>query len=151
MGWSISSRPESKRIQLQSSIPHSLSTLIQSDQSVKEERGEDGEYFIRESLEPLHQRIDTIRDGANAAKRRQRSSSAPNRILDDFNKEARHYRWKHHGRPLHEILHTHCRKSLLSNDTGQLDLKGFVNLIFVILVVINFRMVIYNFRKYGTF
>ncbi|EDO06858.1 MBOAT membrane-bound O-acyltransferase family protein [Babesia bovis T2Bo] len=53
------------------------------------------------------------------------------------------------GRPLHETLHTEFRTSLLSSSARHLDLKGFMNLAFVLLVVINFRAVMTNFRKYG--
>ncbi|ORM39674.1 putative tRNA(His) guanylyltransferase [Babesia sp. Xinjiang] len=56
---------------------------------------------------------------------------------------------QYRGRPLHETLHTEFRISLLSSNAQHLDLKGFMNLAFVLLVVINFRAVMTNFRKYG--
>ncbi|GFE53702.1 acyl-diacylglycerol acyltransferase 1-related enzyme [Babesia ovis] len=61
------------------------------------------------------------------------------------NKDMSHFR----GRPLHETLHTEFRTSLLSSNAQHLNLKGFMNLAFVLLVVINFRAVMTNFRKYG--
>lgn len=81
-----------------------------------------------------------------------RAHSAPNRNLGYWYLEGHskyqdqsHYR----GRPLHETLHTDFRMSLLSSNAKSLNLKGFMNLACVILVVINFRMVVANFRKYG--
>ncbi|XP_954478.1 acyl transferase, putative [Theileria annulata] len=95
--------------------------------------------------------------------RKKRSNSAPNRLLVDFSslnkpgETQKDYSGRHMKmcksniicRPLHEILHTECRQSLLSTGMKHLNLSGFVNLVFVILVAMNFRLVINNFRKYG--
>ncbi|SJK85830.1 diacylglycerol O-acyltransferase [Babesia microti strain RI] len=61
--------------------------------------------------------------------------------------ESQDYIYK--SRPLHNRLHTEYRKSLLSTGTKHLNLKGFANLAFILLVVMNFRMVIVNLLKYG--
>lgn len=104
---------------------------------------------IVETLPKHGQRRDSI--GASRASQK-RAHSAPNRnfgywYLEGHSKykDQSHYR----GRPLHETLHTDFRMSLLSSNAKHLNLKGFMNLACVILVVINFRMVVANFRKYG--
>eukprot|EP00375_Theileria_parva_P003093 XP_765774.1 diacylglycerol O-acyltransferase [Theileria parva strain Muguga] len=83
--------------------------------------------------------------------RKRRSNSAPNRPLVDYSSLSKpgEPQKDYSGRPLHEILHTECRQSLLSTGMKHLNLSGFVNLVFVILVAMNFRLVINNFRKYG--
>ncbi|PFH38542.1 acyl-CoA:diacylglycerol acyltransferase 1-related enzyme [Besnoitia besnoiti] len=53
------------------------------------------------------------------------------------------------GRPLHDQLHGAYRATLLSHHTKNLNLKGFMNLFFILLFVINFRMVTDNLMEYG--
>ncbi|KAK1442102.1 sterol o-acyltransferase [Babesia gibsoni] len=81
-----------------------------------------------------------------------RAHSAPNRNFGYWYLEG-HSKYQdqsqYRGRPLHETLHTDFRMSLLSSNAKHLNLTGFMNLACVLLVVINFRMVLANFRKYG--
>ncbi|KEP63643.1 UNVERIFIED_CONTAM: acyl-CoA:diacylglycerol acyltransferase 1-related enzyme [Hammondia hammondi] len=53
------------------------------------------------------------------------------------------------GRPLHDQLHGAYRATLLSHHTKNLNLRGFLNLFFILLFVINFRMVTDNLMEYG--
>ncbi|CDR95848.1 diacylglycerol acyltransferase, putative [Babesia bigemina] len=93
-----------------------------------------------------------LRSANGEGSARRRANSAPNRNFGYWylNGHSSYDDRSHHsGRPLHETLHTEFRPSLLSGHMQHLDLQGFMNLAFVILVVINFRAVIGNFRKYG--
>ncbi|CBZ53481.1 putative diacylglycerol acyltransferase [Neospora caninum Liverpool] len=53
------------------------------------------------------------------------------------------------GRPLHDQLHGAYRATLLSHHTKNLNLRGFLNLFFILLFVINFRMITDNLMEYG--
>ncbi|AFZ80355.1 diacylglycerol O-acyltransferase, putative [Theileria equi strain WA] len=133
-----------------SSQPKKTFSVVEhdTDKTLSSERIETGRSTLRDNSPRKY--ISLLNQPVRVNKRR--SNSAPNRYLfecDIYSQRVEPTRNRHRGRPLHEILHTECRKSLLSTDAKDLDLKGFVNLVFVILVVINFRMVVYNFRKYG--
>ncbi|SBT34246.1 diacylglycerol O-acyltransferase, putative (DGAT) [Plasmodium ovale wallikeri] len=56
---------------------------------------------------------------------------------------------KFKGRPLFENLHKKAQTSLLSHKSLEIDMKGFFNLLVIIIFTINFRLVLENFKKYG--
>lgn len=56
---------------------------------------------------------------------------------------------KYKGRPLFDTLHKINQTSLLSHKALEIDMKGFFNLLVIIIFSINFRLVLENFKKYG--
>eukprot|EP00922_Rhytidocystis_sp_ex-Travisia-forbesii_P071233 GHVS01106324.1.p1 GENE.GHVS01106324.1~~GHVS01106324.1.p1 ORF type:complete len:496 (+),score=46.00 GHVS01106324.1:1-1488(+) len=53
------------------------------------------------------------------------------------------------GRPLHDVQHCLSRPSLLSHRMAQQNLKGFYNLVIIVLLATNARLVVENIMKYG--
>ncbi|CRG94236.1 diacylglycerol O-acyltransferase, putative [Plasmodium gallinaceum] len=56
---------------------------------------------------------------------------------------------KFKGRPLFENLHKMNQTSLLSHKSLEIDMKGFFNLLVILIFTTNFRLVLENFKKYG--
>ncbi|CRG99731.1 diacylglycerol O-acyltransferase, putative [Plasmodium relictum] len=56
---------------------------------------------------------------------------------------------KFKGRPLFENLHKINQTSLLSHKSLEIDMKGFFNLLVILIFTTNFRLVLENFKKYG--
>ncbi|ETB62174.1 hypothetical protein YYC_00799 [Plasmodium yoelii 17X] len=56
---------------------------------------------------------------------------------------------KYIGRPLFENLHKKKQISLLSHKLLDINLKGFFNLFLIIIIIINFRILLENIKKYG--
>ncbi|GIX66198.1 acyl-CoA:diacylglycerol acyltransferase 1-related enzyme [Babesia caballi] len=137
----------------------SMSTVLGPDQlamheiHLGESRATDAPHSSSRSSLGVHGNATTHRRSASGRRSVQkRANSAPNHNFGYWYLKG-HSKYEdeslYRGRPLHETLHTEFRTSLLSSNAQHLNLKGFMNLAFVILVVINFRMVIANFRKYG--
>ncbi|KAI4838869.1 diacylglycerol O-acyltransferase [Plasmodium brasilianum] len=57
---------------------------------------------------------------------------------------------KFKGRPLFENLHKMNQTSLLSHTSIEIDLKGFFNLVVILICTTNFVLVFENFKNYGT-
>ncbi|CDJ39703.1 diacylglycerol acyltransferase, putative [Eimeria tenella] len=53
------------------------------------------------------------------------------------------------GRPLHDVEHASFKSSLLSHHSKTLNLRGFFNLFFIVLVVVNASLVAENILTYG--
>ncbi|CAD2109522.1 diacylglycerol O-acyltransferase [Plasmodium vinckei petteri] len=56
---------------------------------------------------------------------------------------------KYIGRPLFENLHKKKQISLLTHKLVDTNLKGFCNLFLIIIIIINFRIILENIKKYG--
>lgn len=55
------------------------------------------------------------------------------------------------GRPSHDICHTKAQKTLFSHLNHKINLKGLMNLLCIIVVAQNARLVLENLLKYGKF
>lgn len=53
------------------------------------------------------------------------------------------------GRPSHDMCHKGFSPSILSHRNTSMNLRGLLNLVFLVVVAQNARLVIENFMKYG--